>query len=193
MSNSIGNPVFLCVNSGIPARGRIRRWGKGWCESHLVIRKQDGGIQEIDLGHVCLAQKKFRMTGTFSLESVREASNNWKSKWICCNGMAFKICLRSYGVQHNDQFLFFPCECVCSGDRAWLTGLHTCLLSQCLLLIYYFLSYRNLTRQLEFVDFTMALFQHILKWLFFKMFSVWSTVLNPSSIKDWGLFIGDYS
>ena len=38
--------------------------------------------------------------------------------------------------------------------------------------------------QLEFVGFIMASVQHVLKWLFFKMFSVRSTVLNPSSIKD---------
>lgn len=65
-----------------------------------------------------------------------------------------------------------------------LAGLHNCLLSKYLLLIYYFLSYRkNLAGQLEFACFIMALFQHILKWLFFKMFSFSSIILNPSSIK----------
>lgn len=38
--------------------------------------------------------------------------------------------------------------------------------------------------QREFVGFIMSLFQHNLKWLFFKMFLVTTIVLSPSSIND---------
>lgn len=128
-----------------------------------------------------------------ALESQAMIENS-SERW--CDEVAFSnLPSWIWGPAQRPVFIFL-CERVCSGCRGepGLAGLHKCLLSQYLLLIYYFLSYRrNLTRLLKFVGFIMALFQHILKWLFFKVFSVRSTILNPSSIKNWGLFIGEYS
>lgn len=76
-------------------------------------------------------------------------------------------------VWHNGQFLCsYVNVCVLGVEES--LGLQISPVSAANLL---FLSYRkDLTRKLEFVGFILALFQHILKWLFFKMFSVRSTV-----------------
>ena len=103
VSNSTGNPVFLCVNSCIPAHGRMRTLcGKGWCESHLVSRKQDGGFQEIGLGH--RKSSEWLELSHWRVLERQAITENLSEYWR--DGMAFKICLLSYGVQHNDQFLF---------------------------------------------------------------------------------------
>lgn len=114
------------------------------------------------------------------LES-RAIIENSSERW--CDEVAFSnLPSWIWGPAQRPVFIFL-CERVCAGCRGepGLAGLHKCLLSRYLLLIYYFLSYRrNLTRQLKFVGFIMALFQAHLEVVIFQ--SVFSSKYYIKSI-----------
>ena len=116
MSNSTGNPVFLCVNSGIPAHGRMRTLCGTKERVGMRVACLSGNSLETSrklVWDTCVWYRKSSEWLELSHWRVFEKqaiTENPSEYW--CDRMAFKICLLSYGVQHNGQFLF-SCVNVC--------------------------------------------------------------------------------